>query len=144
MRMPNIATVLREEIARLSRKEARSQVDPTKKATGSHRRDIALLKRQVAELARQVAQLSRKMHDGNAAVPTDAAAKPMRFSAKGLQAQRRRLGLSASDFGKLVGVSSQTIYNWEREEARPRGEQRAKLAVVRGIGKREARKRLEQ
>lgn len=142
--MPNIGTVLREEIARLSRKEVRSHVDPTKKATGLHRRDIALLKRQVAELARQVAQLSRKLQDRNPAAAPDAAAKPMRFSAKGLQAQRRKLGLSAFDFGKLVGVSAQTIYNWEREEARPRAEQRAKLAAVRGMGKREARKRLEQ
>ena len=39
--MRNIGTVLREEISRLSRKESRSQVDPTKKATTQQRRDIA-------------------------------------------------------------------------------------------------------
>ena len=56
--MPNIGTVLREEITRLSRKESRGQIDQTKKATAQHRRDIALLKRQVAQLERQVAMLS--------------------------------------------------------------------------------------
>ncbi len=55
--MPNIGTVLREEIARLSRKEGRNQFSATKKATAQHRRDIAGLKRQVAQLQRQVTQL---------------------------------------------------------------------------------------
>ena len=46
--------------------------------------------------------------------------------------------LSAADFGKLLGVSAQSIYNWERESAYPRVEQIARLAAIRGIGKREA------
>ena len=52
--MPNIATALRDEIRRLSRQESRTQVEPTKKATAVHRRDIALLKRQVVLLERQI------------------------------------------------------------------------------------------
>ena len=59
--MPNIGTVLREEIIRLSRREGRSQIDPTKKSTAQHRRDIALLKRQVTQLERRVALLTRKV-----------------------------------------------------------------------------------
>jgi DNA-binding transcriptional regulator YiaG len=53
----------------------------------------------------------------------DENAKPTRFSAKGLQAQRSRIGVSQTDFGKLLGVSAQSIYNWESEKARPRAEQ---------------------
>jgi DNA-binding transcriptional regulator YiaG len=142
--MPNIGTVLKVEIARLSRKEIRSQVDPTKKVTAQHRRDIAVLKRQVAQLERQVTQLSSKLLGGRPAMPSDSTAKPTRFSAKGLQSQRKRLGLSAGDFGRLLGVSAQTIYNWEHEAARPRGEQRGKLAALRAVGKREAGARLKQ
>ena len=52
------------------------------------------------------------------------------------------LDLSAADFGKLLGVSAQSIYNCERELARPRAEQIAKLAALRGIGKRDAAERL--
>ena len=45
--MPNIGSVLKEEIIRLSRKESRSQIDPTKKATIRQRREVAGLRRQV-------------------------------------------------------------------------------------------------
>ena len=55
-----------------------------------------------------------------------------------MKAQRSRLGLSAADYGKLVGVSGLTIYNWEHGKARPRKAQLAALVTVRGVGKREA------
>ena len=70
--------------------------------------------------------------------------KSARFSAKGLRVHRERLGLSADDFGKLLGVSAQSIYNWEQEKARPRAELLAKVAALRGIGKRDAKSRLER
>ena len=142
--MPNIGTVLREEITRLSRKESRSQNDRTKKATAQHRRDIAGLKRQVAQLERQVGLLVRKVYGTAPAVSSVATTKPVRFVAKGLRSQRTRLGLSATDMGKLLGVSAQSIYNWERGLAQPRGSQLARLAALRGIGKREAGERLKQ
>ena len=142
--MPNIATVLREEISRLSRKEIRSQLYATKKATTQHRRHIAALKRQIAQLGRQVASLARNvLHTPQAVSPASTATRP-RFVAKGLRSQRKRLGLSATDYGKLVGVSAQSIYNWERELASPRTEQLSRLAALRGIGKRKAAERLKQ
>ena len=58
--------------------------------------------------------------------------------------QRRRLGLSAEDYGKLVGVSGLTIYNWEHGKTRPRPAQFAAFAALRNIGKREAQKRLAE
>lgn len=106
--MPNIGTVLREEISRLSRREIRSQVDATKKATTQHRRQIAALKRQVAQLERQVTLLVRKFLDTPQAVSAASTAIRPRFVAKGLRSQRKRLGLSATDYGKLLGVSAQS------------------------------------
>ena len=142
--MPNIGTVLREEISRLSRKEVRSQVGVTKKATTQHRRHIAALKRQVAQLGRQVALLARKvLETPEARTNASAAARP-RFVAKGLRSQRNRLGLSAADYGKLLGVSAQSVYGWERGLASPRNAQLARLAALRGIGKREATERVKQ
>ena len=101
--MPNIGSVLREEISRLSRKESRGQIEQTKKATTMHRRDIAMLKRRLAQLERQVALLARKTPVATAAFATK---RPVRFAAKGLRAQRNRLRLSQADFGKLLGVSA--------------------------------------
>ena len=142
--MPNIGSVLKEEIVRLSRKESRNQVDPTKKATIRHRHEIAELKRQVAQLARRVALLSRTTLGAPAVVSSAGKARSARFSAKGLRVQRDRLGLSAGDFGRLLGVSAQSIYNWEHGKARPRAGQLANLAALRAIGKREAQARLDQ
>ena len=66
-----------------------------------------------------------------------------RFSAKGLKANRERLGLSADNFGKLVGVSGLSIYNWEQGKARPRESSVEALLKIKGLGKREAAKRLQ-
>jgi DNA-binding transcriptional regulator YiaG len=142
--MPNIATALRDEIKRLSRQQSRTQMDPTKKATAVHRRDIALLKRQVVLLERQVKSLMRRTPSAPSAPKASVSGLKVRFVAKGLKSQRERLGLSAGDFGRLVGVSAQSIYNWEGGQTRPRDEQVAKLAQLRTVGKREAGERLRQ
>ena len=143
--MPNIGTILREEITRLSRKESRRQIDPTRKATAQHRKDIAALKRQVVQLERQMELLSRRPLSTPATAAGQATpGTKVRFVAKGLKSQRERLGLSAGDFGKLVGISAQSVYNWEGGQTRPRKEQIAKLAQLRTIGKREAGERLKQ
>ena len=67
----------------------------------------------------------------------------IRFRADGIKSHRTKLGLSAKDYGRLVGVAGLTIYQWEGGKNRPRAAQLAKLAAVRGLGKREAIKRLE-
>jgi len=142
--MPNIGAVLREEISRLSRKESRSQVGPARKVVAQHRRDIAALKQRVAQLERTVKALARKAAGGASAPASETGDKRVRFVAKGLRSQRIRLGLSAAEFGALVGVSAQSIYNWEHEAAVPRAGQVARLVALRGLGKREAKVRLEQ
>ena len=122
----------------------RKETLATKKATAQHRRVIAALSKKVTALERQVAFLSRKVLAAISDPVANASPKKIRFSPKALLAQRNRLDLSAADFGSLVGVSAQSIYNWEQGKAVPRAEQLAKVAALRGVGKREAAKRLEQ
>ena len=50
--------------------------------------------------------------------------------------------MSAKDYGKLMGVSGLTIYNWEAGKSKPRRSQLPKIVSVRGIGKKEAMQRL--
>jgi DNA-binding XRE family transcriptional regulator len=64
--------------------------------------------------------------------------------AAGLCSQREHLDLSQADFGKLVRVSAQSIYQWERGSIRPRPAQLTALAALRSIGKREAQRRLAE
>ena len=52
--------------------------------------------------------------------------------------------MSASAYGRLVGVSGMTIYNWEQGKSRPKEPQLAALVAVRSIGKRDAKARLDQ
>lgn len=143
--MPNIGAVLKQEIARLSRREIRGEVQATKKASAQYRRHIAGLRRQIAALERQVALLSRRVANANGSPPADSEARPkIRFVAKGLRSQRARLGLSADEYARLVGVSPQSIYNWEHGHTTPRPAQVAVIAQLRSLGKREARSRLEE
>ena len=141
--MPNLATALKAEIQRQARKEVKAQTSVMKKASTQHRRDIAGLKRQVRDLTKEVAYLKRqdKKRSGR---PTAADANGVRFSPSWVEGHRERLELSAADYGTLVGVSSQTIYNWEKGTSRPGKEQLAAWAAIRGLGKREAWKRLEE
>jgi hypothetical protein len=109
--MPNIGAVLKQEIARLSRREIRGQVEATRKASAQYRRHIATLRRQIATLERQMALLQRRVGNGSAAASGSAesgseGAPKLRFVAKGLKAQRARLGLSAVDYARLVGRST--------------------------------------
>jgi DNA-binding transcriptional regulator YiaG len=144
--MPNVGVLLKQEITRLSRREIRSEIQSTKKAAAQHRRQIAALKRQVTNLGREVALLKRRMPEKPPTIPSADTARRMRmrFDPKWLKARRARLGLSAADYGKLIGVSPQSIYNWEQGVARPRPEQIKTISAIHSIGKREAHQRLEQ
>jgi DNA-binding transcriptional regulator YiaG len=51
--------------------------------------------------------------------------------------------LSAGDFGKLVGVSANSVYAWESGSTVPRRAQLARIEALRTMGKREAVQRLE-
>ncbi len=141
--MPNIAAVLREEINRLARKEIRQQVGPLRKASAELRRTVAALKSEFATLRRGVHFLERQEKRRLQSTPKASSAEGVRFSPRWVKADRERLGLSAKDYGLLVGVAGITIYNWEKAKSKPRDKQLAAWAAVRGIGKREALRRLE-
>jgi DNA-binding transcriptional regulator YiaG len=144
--MANLAAILKDEIRRLARKEAKSITSSLQRSSAQHRRDIAALKRQVAALERKVALLEKRAWSQSPASAATGAAdlENIRFSAKGLASHRARLGLSAAEYAALLDVSPQTVYNWEHGRARPRAEQMAGIVNLRGISKKEALARLEQ
>jgi DNA-binding transcriptional regulator YiaG len=143
--MPNIAAVLKDEIRRLARREIKSEVGKTRKAAAQYRRDIAKLKRLLGEQDKELKRIKCEIeqHEG-APAAAEELLEAVRFSSRSVKAQRQRLGLSAADYGRLVGVSGLTIYNWEHDKSRPRKAQLAALVAVRGIGKREAIKKLAE
>ena len=141
--MPNIAALLKSEISRVARKEVRAEISSLKKAASAYRSDIADLKRRAHALEKQLRSLGKPSASLASAAEKQAAADVRRFSAKGLASQRRRLGLSAADFGMLVGASSQSIYNWEEGKVRPRAKHLPAIAALRTMGRKEASARLQ-
>lgn len=142
--MANLAQILKSEIARLARKEIRQETSALRKAATQSRSDIAELKRQIKEQQGRIGFLERQENKRSKSVKaTEAVGERIRFSAKGLRSHREKLGISAADYAILVGVSTQTIYLWEREQTRPRQRQLPAVAAVRKLGVREAQRRLE-
>lgn len=153
--MPNLTTVLSEEIRRLSRKEIRQQVGKTIKQVAEQRREIAELKRINTDLNRRLNFLEKKetkrlkdpaapkviVKHVDGTVETESTTA--RFSPKWLAKHRKKLDLSAADYALLVGCSPLSIYKWEKGETTPRTAQREALAAIRGLGKREAARQLE-
>lgn len=142
--MANLAAALKDEIRRLARREIKAETGATKQAVAQYRRDIARLKRRLRDQEKRIALLQgREQKRSEQPQPSGEAVESYRFSPRSVKAQRARLGLSAADYAKLVGVTQLTVYNWEKGKTRPRQEQFAMLVAIRGIGKHEAMRRLQ-
>ena len=148
--MANIASVLKSEIARVARKEVRVELESLKRASTQHRSAIAQLRREVADLHRQLKQAHRQVANASRASAVSGGGggategTPRRFSAARLAAHRAKLGLSAADYGRLVGMSGATIYLWEQGKSRPKPEQLQRLVEARTLGRRAALEQLAQ
>jgi DNA-binding transcriptional regulator YiaG len=144
--MANLASVLKSEVARLARKELRAETESLKKTVTVQRSEIAALKRRAGDLEKTVKALVRLVNKTRRATKpaqTDGEDGHFRFRASGMASNRKRLGLSAEDFGLLVGTTGQSVYLWESGKTKPRPQSLAAIAALRGIGKREVAARLE-
>lgn len=141
--MPNLNAVLGDEIRRLARKEIKIQTKSLSDAVSRYRTDIAALKKQNRDLERRLNQVAKGRVSAARSTEVDEDAPRPRFSPAWVKKHRDKLGLSAADYGALVGVAGLTIYNWEKGESTPRTKQLLAWGEVRTLGKREAIKRLE-
>ena len=137
--MPNISSLLKAEIARVSRKEIRGAIAELQKASSRYRTQLAELKRRAASLEQRLRQLTSGRKAEPQAEQTGDLPSSFRFSAKGLASHRKRLGLSAHDCGILLGASGQSVYKWEEGKARPRAKHMSAIAALRTVGRKQAR-----
>lgn len=140
--MANLSVVLKDEITRLARKATKQQFGDLQKKAAQQRHQIATLKQEIKALRSELLSKAKQSKAG-AAQPTDEGQK-LRFQPKGLASERKRLGLSAGDYGRLAGVTGQSIYAWESGKSSPRRAQLLALSALRGIGKREVAARLAE
>ncbi|MDI1236409.1 MAG: helix-turn-helix domain-containing protein [Polaromonas sp.] len=141
--MPNLASLLKGEISRISKKEARAESLPQKKASAQYRSEIAALKRRVLQLEKTVRALAKTNAKPQPAAQDVSMEGAIRFSPSGFASLRRRLGLSAAETGALIGVSDQSIYKWEDGKSRPREMHMPAIAAFRKMTKRAAAAALE-
>lgn len=146
--MPNLAKVLKEEIARISRREARTAVGKLHTNATRLRKHTKDLRNRVSALEKESKRLSSLLDKVGASLPAAApeAAEKMRITAKGMRSLRRKLRMSQTQFAGLLGVSTQIVQIWEKKTGalRVRETTKAALRAIRGIGAREARARLEE
>ena len=143
--MSNVITVLKAEISRIARREARQAVAPLHKPTASARHDLADLKRRVAALEKENKRLAALLSQMPQPEPEAAPATARGWiSSKGVRSLRQKLGLSQEAFAQLVGVSPNAVYQWEHRSGtlRLREKTRAAVMAVRELGAREAQAKL--
>jgi len=143
--MGRIETTLREEIARLARREARN-------LQARHVEDLRRLKRRVAELGneldalkgeRAVEQSKSRMAEATKSVAAEKAAKA-RLSPGLIKKLRKRLKISQPELAKLLGVSPAAVGFWESGKSNPRVETKTRIVALRNLGRRDVRRLLAE
>ncbi len=143
--MPTFAHQFKGEDSRLAKKEVKAETQALKKASAAYRGEIASLKRRLAELETLVKKMSKGTSRSKAVEATeDDSGAGLRFRVAGFAALRKKLGISAADMGKLLGVSAQSVYHWETGKTKPRASQLAAISAVRKMGKREVSAKLNE
>lgn len=141
--MPNLSTLLKTELSRLARKELRAELAPLKRSNAGLRSDVASLKKQLRILQIEVKNVRRDAKRPPVDESTEGELK-FRYRATTLKAHRAKLGLSAKDYGLLLGASALSVYKWEDDKVKPREKMLPKIAAVLRMGKREALRKLEE
>ncbi len=145
--MPNLASILKEEIRRLARKEVKAVFFPVKQDAVALKKRMAGLAKRLARLEKDVAfavsQVGRQVKVA-ATLPVED--KRVRITAKGMRSMRRKMRLTQAEFAALLGVTGQAVYQWESKQGPLRVRERVKRSIlaVRDLGAREARRLVEE
>jgi DNA-binding transcriptional regulator YiaG len=140
--MSTLIEQLKTEIARIAKKEVRTELKQIKQFAVQQRSENAALKRRVTQLELALKRAG-KAQAAVPAVPNEVEAGPsLRFRAGGFASLRKKLNLTAAEMAKLLNVSPQSVYHWEIGKSRPRSSQLPAISAVRKMGKKEVTERL--
>lgn len=137
----NVMSVLKAEISRLAKKEAKREVAPVKKINASYRGLIAGLRKRIDSLEKELAGVKRSAPKAEKVLASKTEPEG-RFwiTGKGVRKLRKRLGQTQAKFGKLIGVSVPTVVNWEGVDGKVEIRKKttmARLQQIKGMGKKE-------
>ena len=146
--MPNIAEVLKQEISRLARKEARqecasllTQIRNLRDTVNKQKKTIGKLEKTITRLGGQIPKSSKPIQ---APIEAEEGKVRVRMSPASIKRIRDKFAISQAQMGKLLEVSTNTIVRWEAGSSTPRDRYKRALAKLRGTGKRAIKKLLEK
>jgi DNA-binding transcriptional regulator YiaG len=147
--MSNVVKVLKAEIARISKREARSATQGIGKSNTWLRKVVTDLKKRVVLLEKKNKHLTattKKSQVESTQEVDREEGKKTRFSSRGIRSLRTRLRLSQADFAKLLGTTRHAVYLWEKKDGALSLRDKTKAAIlsIRGLRAREARERLAE
>ncbi len=145
IRMANLASLLKSEIARIAKKETKSQFVNMNSKIAELKKNLLAHKKQVKNLEGELQSMHKRFGTADK-VPAIAAELLVksRLSGSSIARLRHKLKLSRALFGKLLGASQNTIYLWEVDKTSPRSDMKAKIVQLRKTGKREIKKILRE
>jgi DNA-binding transcriptional regulator YiaG len=141
--VPDVASVLKQEISRIARKEITAAVRQQAKQIQNLKSTVRGLREQVASLNQSVAKLSKAASRQVAEPQQLEEASPVRISPKGIRKHRQRLKLSQGEMARMLGVSPASVGFWETGRTKPQGDNRTAIAELRTMGIKEARAKLD-
>jgi DNA-binding transcriptional regulator YiaG len=145
--MANVLQALKEEIGRVAKRELKKDMVRIRQDTIWLKKNVADLKRRVVVLERENRLLRAKSTRlEKETAPAAENLEKMRVTGKMIRSLRKRLGIAQVELGQLLGVSGQSVYQWERKDDRLRLRETTKTALqrVRQMGKREVQAELEK
>ena len=147
--MSNVVKILKAEIARISKKEAKSATQAIGKSNTWLRKTVADLKKRLVLLEKENKHLvftMKKYQIRQPETPDQEEGKKARFTSRGIRALRKKLRLSQADFGKLLGTTPHAVYLWEKKigAVNLRDKTKAAILSIRGLGAREVKEKLAE
>lgn len=136
--MPNYASVLNEEIARIARREVKAIAGPIAARNLELKKKVSAQAKQIAALESKLAKFEKELgiEDVIPVTMTEEEVNKARVTPKYIANVRSKYKLSRNDMAFLLDVNANSIYLWETGRATPRTEAKAKIIQLRNMGKR--------
>ena len=140
--MATLTSVLRSEFERLCKQEVKKQLEVLRKTDVELRKEIAELRRQLKVVEKQrgvpvpLMRVKPLLSEG---VSLEAVER-FKATAALVKQLRGKLGISQVEMAALLGVTSQSISNWERRDGELSLRRATKVALLnlKSMGKRDA------
>jgi DNA-binding transcriptional regulator YiaG len=153
MEMAEYQTAFKNEVSKLVRKEIKKPLAQLKADNVKLKKNLAELRKEVAELKRASRSIAKEtkfvaqLREEKEASQESPVVDKMRIKGSMIRRLREKLSISQAELAALLGVTGQSIYQWERKQnemlRRLRSDSKAALLEVRKMGKKQVRAMLD-